>query len=70
MRQLWAAIVAVWVLLSIVAVLAWTRVPPAPTPQATPTVLVKGHGKAAHRVALAPTSPATHTTTQTSPPPP
>jgi hypothetical protein len=70
MRQLWAAIASVWVLLSIVAVLAWTRVPPAPAPQSTPTVLIQRQGKAAHRVVPAPASPVTHTTTQTSPPPP
>lgn len=71
MRRVWAGIVTVWVFLSLVAVLAWTHVSPAPPPQATRNVLVvKGHGKAAHRVALAPTPAAIHATTQTSPPPP
>jgi hypothetical protein len=71
MRQVWAGIAALWVFLSLVAVLAWTRVSPTPTPQATPTVLAaKGHGKAAHQAALATTRTATHATTQTSPPPP
>jgi hypothetical protein len=70
MRQLWAGLAAVWALLAIVAVLAWTRVSSTPTPQATPTVLVvKRHGKATQQVLVA-SAAATHTTTHTSPPPP
>jgi hypothetical protein len=71
MRRVWAGIVTVWVFLSLVAVLAWTHVSPAPPPRATSNMLVvKRHGKAAHRVVLAPAPAAIHATTQTSPPPP
>ena len=70
MRRVWAAVVSVWAVLAIVAVLAWTR-PATPTaaPQATPTVLlVKGKNGTQKLVVLKTTGAAPHATTQTSPP--
>jgi hypothetical protein len=70
MRRVWAAVVSVWGVLAIVAVLAWTR-PSTPLPQAaaTPTVLVvKGKGASQKLVVLKSAAPAAHATTQTSPP--
>jgi hypothetical protein len=72
MRRVWAILVSVWMLLAIVAVLAWTRQPPGrvvTTPVAT-LLLVKGkHGTTQRVVVLgAATSSGVHATTQTSPP--
>lgn len=61
MRRVWAAVVSVWALLALVAVLAWTR-PVTPAPQATQAVVVTKGGH--RRVVLVPTA---HATTQTSP---
>jgi len=47
MRRAWAALVAVWATLAIVAVLAWSHHPPSPVaaPAARTLVVVKGrHG--------------------------
>jgi len=74
MRRVWATVVSVWMVLAIVAVLAWTRQPPArlaSQPVAT-TLLVKGKNGTTQRVVVVgtATSGAPHATTQTSPPPP
>ena len=73
MRRVWATVVAVWIMLAIVAVLAWTRQPP-PRVVSSPvaaTVLVRGKNGSAQRVVVlgATTTPAAHATTQTSPAP-
>jgi hypothetical protein len=73
MRRVWASVVSVWMVLAIVAALAWTRQPPtrvASLPAAT-TLIVKGKNGTTQRVVLvgASTSAAPHATTQTSPPP-
>ena len=73
MRRVWASVVSTWMVLAIVAALAWTRQPPtrvATQPVAT-ALLVKGKNGTTHRVVLvgASTSAAPHATTQTSPPP-
>jgi hypothetical protein len=70
MRRVWAAVVSVWAVLAIVAVLAWTR-PAAPPSQtnATPTVLVvRGKNGRQKLVVVKAPAPAVHATTQTSPP--
>lgn len=71
MRRVWTTVVAVWATLAIVAVLAWTRQPPAyPLAQPTATTLVvKGKNGTTQRfVVLGSTaSAAPHATTQTSP---
>jgi hypothetical protein len=70
MRRVWATVAAVWAMLAIVAVLAWTRQAPSAIPAATPTVLVvKGKNGKQQLVVLRSTAGA-HATTQTSPPPP
>jgi hypothetical protein len=70
MRRVWSTVAAVWAMLAIVAVLAWTRQAPAPLPAATPTVLVvKGKNGKQQLVVVQPKAGA-HATTQTSPPPP
>ena len=73
MRRVWASVVSTWMVLAIVAALAWTRQPPtrvATQPVAT-ALLVKGKNGTTQRVFLvgASTSAAPHATTQTSPPP-
>jgi hypothetical protein len=73
MRRVWASVVSVWMVLAIVAALAWTRQPPtrvASLPAAT-TLLVKGKNGTTQRVVLvgASTTAAPHATTRTSPPP-
>jgi hypothetical protein len=64
MRRVWAAIGAVWALLAIVAVLAWS--PPVQSPSSGATVVVV-KGKKGQAVVL-PQGLATHTTTHSSPP--
>jgi cyanate permease len=66
MRRAWAAIAAVWALLAIVAVLAWSH-PPVQSPSSGSTVVVV-KGKKGHAVVL-PRGLAAHTTTHSSPPP-
>ena len=73
MRRVWATVVSLWMLLAIVAVLAWTRQPPGRVvsqPVAT-LLLVKGkHGTTQRLVMLgSAASSGVHATTQTSPPP-
>jgi hypothetical protein len=72
MRRVWAAVVSVWIVLAIVAVLAWTRQPPTPvaTPPVATTLFVKGkHGTQRVLVVGTATPNGAHATTQTSPPP-
>ena len=70
MRRVWATVAAVWAMLAIVAVLAWSRQAPAPMPAASPTVVVvKGRNGTQHLAVVQPAA-GVHATTQTSPPPP
>jgi hypothetical protein len=73
MRRVWAAAVAVWATLAIVAALAWSHPAAAPAPQATPvTVLVPGKNGKPHAVRVLVVRPgaAAHVATHSSPPPP
>jgi hypothetical protein len=69
MRRAWAALLAVWSTLAIVAALAWSH-PPAPTAtQATPvTIVVQGRNGKRHlaRVFLLPAGSAAHASTHSS----
>ena len=70
MRNVWAAVVSVWALFAVVALLAWTRQPTASSPIAPTAVVIKGaNGKG--QVVLVPgaASTAAHATTRTSPVP-
>jgi len=73
MRRIWATVVSVWMVLAIVAVLAWTRQPPArvAAPPVATTLLVKGKNGTTQRFVVlgSATSSGAHATTQTSPPP-
>lgn len=62
MRRVWASVFSVWVLLAIVAVLAWTRAP-APVSQQGAHVVVVHTAHGPRRILVA---PAAHTTTHTS----
>ena len=62
MRNLWAAVLTVWALLSLVAVLAWTRPPTTAAPTGQAVIVTTQHGKRV--VTLAPSA---HATTRTSP---
>ena len=64
MRRVWAAVLSVWALLALVAVLAWTRPPTPVVPVAAKTVIVHTPGGGRRVVVLAPPA---HATTQTSP---
>jgi hypothetical protein len=68
MRQVWATLVSVWVVVAIVGFLAWTR-PPAAVPQSQVTparIVVTGRNGVSHVVVVRQAAPA-HATTQTSP---
>lgn len=70
MRRVWAAVLAVWATIAIVAVLAWTHAPAQPLAQGTAaTVVVRGPGGTTHlaRVVLLPSGTAAHATTSSSP---
>jgi cyanate permease len=68
MRAVWAAVVSVWALFAIVAVLAWTRQPNAsPTPSPTAVVIKGQNGKSQLVFVQGTASTATHATTRTSP---
>ena len=72
MRNVWAAVLSVWALFAIVAVLAWTRQQPAGSPSQGPTaVVVTGKNGKRQLVVLpgAGKSSAAHGTTRTSPVP-
>jgi hypothetical protein len=62
MRRVWASVLAVWALLAVVAVLAWTRAP-TPVAQQGARVVVVHTANGPRRVLLAPTA---HATTHTS----
>jgi cyanate permease len=63
MRRVWAAVMSVWALLALVAVLAWSRPPTLAAQPGTRTAVVQtAHGR---RVVLL--APSAHATTQTSP---
>lgn len=63
MRRVWAAVMSVWALLALVAVLAWSRPPIQAAQPGTRTAVVQtAHGRRV--VVLAPPA---HATTQTSP---
>ena len=63
MRRVWAAVMSVWALLALVAVLAWTQ-PPAPAAQPSTGTPVIRNVNGRQVVVLAPPA---HATTQTSP---
>jgi cyanate permease len=70
MRRVWAALLAVWATLAIVAALAWTHPAAAPARQATPvTVLVAGKNGKLHPVRVFVAAPGTtaHSATHSSP---
>jgi hypothetical protein len=71
MQRVWATVAAVWAMLAIVAVLAWTHGRPAgAAAQATPTtVIVRLKGGTQQVVAVQPAAGAPHATTTTSPVP-
>lgn len=70
MRRVWASLVAVWATLAIVAVLAWSHMPPPAQPQAAPqTLVVKGKNGKSH-VVVVKSNATPVTTTHSSPPPP
>ena len=72
-RRVWAAVVAVWATLAIVAALAWTHPSAVPARQATPvTVLVRGKNGKPRAVQVLVSAPGTaaHAATHSSPPPP
>ena len=62
MRRVWASVLAVWALLALVAVLAWTRAP-TPVSQQAARVVVVHTANGPRRILVA---PAAHTTTHTS----
>ena len=70
MRGVWATVISVWALFTIVAVLAWTRQQPAGAPAQGPTaaVVIGKNGKK-QLVVLPNTAAPTHATTRTSPVP-
>jgi flagellar hook-length control protein FliK len=64
MRRVWAAVLAVWALLALVTVLAWSR-PPTPATQGSASVAVVRTANGLRTVVLPAGS--AHATTQTSP---
>jgi hypothetical protein len=68
MQRVWTVVLAVWAMLAIVAVLAWTHRPAPPLQQAAPqTVVVKGPNGKQQLVVLQPGAlGAPHATTTTS----
>jgi hypothetical protein len=63
MRRVWAAVISVWALLALVAVLAWSRPATPVTHLAARTAVVQ----TAHGTRVVVLSPPAHATTQTSP---
>jgi cyanate permease len=64
MRRVWAAVLATWALLALVAVLAWSHPPlQSSSPGGATVVVVKGKKG---RAVVLPAGVATHTTTHTS----
>jgi hypothetical protein len=70
MRRVWATVAAVWAMLAIVAVLAWSRPASSPLPAATPSVLVVKGKNGKQQLVVVQSTAGAHATTQTSPPPP
>jgi len=69
MQRIWTVVLAVWAMLAIVAVLAWTHRPALPAAQAAApqTIVVKGANGKQQLVVLQPGAlGAPHATTQTS----
>ena len=67
MQRVWVAVLSVWVLLAIVAVLAWSHRPLANAqPQTARTVVVQTANGKRQVVLLAPAVGAAHATTHTS----
>jgi hypothetical protein len=67
-RNVWAAVLATWSLIAVLAVLAWTRPLPSPAPQQAPTaVIVKGKNGTSHIVVVQGGAAPSHATTRTSP---
>jgi cyanate permease len=64
MRAVWAAVLSVWALFGVVAVLAWTRQQPAPVQSVPPALVVNGKNG---QVLTVPNT--AHATTRTSPVP-
>jgi hypothetical protein len=64
MRRVWAAVLSVWALLALVAVIAWSR-PPAPVAQPGARTVVVRTANGGHRMIVLAAPP--HATTQTSP---
>ena len=65
MQRVWTVVLAVWAMLAIVTVLAWTHRPAPPAPQAAPqTVVLKGANGKQQILTVQP--PAPHATTSTS----
>lgn len=68
MRNLWATVLATWLVFGVLAVLAWTRPAPSPSPQPAPTaVVVKGKNGTSHLVVVQGSASSSHATTRTSP---
>jgi cyanate permease len=65
MRSVWAAVLATWALFAVLAILAWTRPQPAPTPGPA-TLIVRGKDGVNHLVTVQGAS-TSHGTTRTSP---
>lgn len=74
MRNVWATVVSVWLMLAVVGVLAWTRQPVGGVAggRVATTLVVRGKNGATQRLVLvgAATTATPHATTQSSPPPP
>jgi len=64
MQRVWASVLAVWALLALVAVIAWSR-PPTPVAQSGSRTVVIRTANGGHRAIVL--TPPPHATTQTSP---
>jgi hypothetical protein len=64
MQRVWASVLAVWALLALVAVIAWSR-PPTPVAQSSGRTVVIRTANGGHRAIVL--TPPPHATTQTSP---
>lgn len=64
MRRVWASVLAVWALLALVAVIAWSR-PSTPVAQSGSRTVVVRTANGGHRTIVV--APPPHATTQTSP---
>jgi hypothetical protein len=64
MQRVWASVLAVWALLALVAVIAWSR-PPTPAAESGRRTVVIPTANGGHRTIVL--APPPHATTQTSP---